>query len=167
MSGAEDLTARIAGLAALIEKNLAEDEALALTAGDSDEGRSWTEGIGGYPNLGYLVDDGWGRTVVCPSAPSEAQTHYIARNDPARALCRVRATRELVAAITAEIHDYIPGDEFYSCSQAVDPYPGESGEAGSGCSDTERSGKPCDCGRDARVARMLGIIASEWEGGEA
>lgn len=23
---------------------------------------------------------------------------------------------------------------------------------------------PCDCGRDSRVAQLLGIIASEWEG---
>ena len=52
-------------------------------------------------------------------------------------------------------------DEFYSCAQAKDLY--EGGEPGSACTDPDRAREPCDCGRDARVARLLGIIASEWE----
>lgn len=160
----EDLTARVAELAASIEARLAEDEAVALAPfGDDETARSWTADIGGYPDALPLVDDGWHRTIVYGHATTPAVAAHIARNDPARVLRRVKATRDLVADILAEPHDYIPGDEFYSCSQAVDPYPGESGEPGSGCSDPERAGKPCDCGRDARVARLLGIIASEWE----
>ena len=53
---------------------------------------------------------------------------HIARNDPARVLRRVAVTRELVAAILAEPHDWIPGDEYYSCSQAVDPYEDDPSE---------------------------------------
>jgi hypothetical protein len=161
-----DLTVRIAELAGRIEAALVEDEARSLAAGDDDKARSWAEGIGGYPVLGYLVDDGWGRTVAGPSAPTEAQTRHIARNDPARVLRRVKAARELAAAILAERHDYNESDAFYSCSQAEDPdpAPGEGGP-GSGCSDDGRAGQPCDCGRDQRVARLLGIIAGEWETG--
>ena len=149
-----DLTARIAELAALIEANLAGDEEAARES--HYDGQRWiTEEEGVYR---------WPDDEMVHHADRKADARHIARQDPARVLRRVKATRELVSAITAELHDYIPGDEFYSCSQAIDPYPGESGEPGSGCSDPERAGKPCDCGRDARVARMLGIIASEWEG---
>jgi hypothetical protein len=76
----------------------------------------------------------------------------------------VRAKRDLIAVILAEPHEYIPGDEFYSCSQAVDPY-ADRGEdyPGSGCSDDGRRGNPCDCGRDGRVERMLKILAGIYE----
>lgn len=160
-----DLTTRVAELAVRIEQNLAEDEAAALAVhGDDETAGSWEEGKGGYP-VTPLVDDGWGVTIVHGPATSDAVAAHIARNDPARALRRVRATRDLVAAILAERHDYNEGDSWYSCSQAEDPdpAPGEGGP-GSGCSNDERAGKPCDCGREARVARLLGIIASEWEG---
>jgi len=86
---------------------------------------------------------------------------HIIRNDPARTLRRVKATRALAAEILAEGHLYVDGDPWFSCSQATEP--GEEGEPGSACADDERRGKPCDCGRDSRVARLLGIIASEWE----
>lgn len=71
-----------------------------------------------------------------------------------------------MAAVLAEQHDYNPLDEYYSCSQAREgqgTIAGPTGEPGSGCSDPDRKGQPCDCGRDARVARLLGIIASERE----
>ena len=64
-----------------------------------------------------------------------ANAAHIARNDPARVLRRVTATRELVAAILALPH--VPDSEWY--------------------------GRECTCGRDEDVARLLGIIASEWE----
>lgn len=76
----------------------------------------------------------------------------------------VTAVREVVRQVTDEPHDYNPGDEYYSCSQAIDPdpAPGEGG-SGSGCSDDERAGDPCDCGRDLRVARLLDTIARMWQ----
>jgi hypothetical protein len=175
MGATTDLTTRIAELASLIEARLAEDEAVArvLCAGawgshpwavekcsENDcecivyqgEYKPFTEAQ--IPPIQYVAD---GET------PEHAA--HIARNDPARTLRRVKATRELVAVILAEPHDWIPGDEFYSCSQAAEmnPVPEPPGEPGSGCSDPERAGQPCDCGRDQRVARLLSIIASEWE----
>lgn len=158
----EDLAARVAELAAAVEAKLANDEAVALAPfGDDETARSWTADKGGHPGALPLVDDGRGRTIVYGHATTPAVAAHIARHDPARALRRVKATRDLVAAILAEKHDYNNGDEFYSCSQAVEY--GTDGGPGSGCADPERAGKPCDCGRDARVARLLGIIASEWE----
>jgi hypothetical protein len=89
------------------------------------------------------------------------------RFTPERALRRAKATRDLVAEILAEGHHYDESD-YYCCSQAREAiYDGWTrtgeGPPGSACSDPERSGKPCDCGRDAAVARRLGIIAGEWE----
>jgi len=83
---------------------------------------------------------------------------------PARALRFDLAERAGIAAITAEPHEYIPGDEFYSCSQAVDPHEEDPAERypGSGCSDDGRAGRPCDCGRDARVKRLLRILAAVY-----
>jgi hypothetical protein len=159
----EDLTARVAGLAATIEAGLAADEAVALAPfGDDVDARSWTADKGGYPDALPLVDDGWGRTIVYGHATTPAVAAHIARNDPARVLRHVKATRDLVAAILAEGHDYVDGDPWFSCSQATEPGEDDS-EPGSACADDERRGKPCDCGRDSRAARLLGIIAGEWE----
>lgn len=160
-----NLAARMAETAAFIERELSEDERVALATIGINERAGMRRGI---PPPRWVEDD-WGirsedRYGVLRVKHTWARERaHIIRHDPARVLRRVRATRDLVAAILAEKHDYVPGDEFYSCSQAVDPHPGESGEPGPGCSDPERAGKPCDCGRDARAARLLGIIASEWE----
>jgi Family of unknown function (DUF6221) len=139
-----DLTARIAGLASLIEQQLAEDEAAAKVATDGP----WE--IDGMSIRGTDRSYHGGRRnailVVRHTWPQEAA--HIARNDPARVLRRVKATRELVAAILAEQHEYVEGDSRHSCWQALMP---------------DNPGGPCDCGRDQRVARLLGIIASEWE----
>lgn len=163
-----DLTARVAELAALIEANLTGDEATALATIGINERAGM---IRGTPPPRWVPDEGSGirsedrYSILRVRHTWVRERDHIVRNDPARVLRRVRATRELVAAILAERHDYNEGDGYYSCSQAADPdpRPGESGEPGSGCSDPERAGRPCDCGRDSRVARLLGIIASEWE----
>jgi hypothetical protein len=166
-------------MASSIAAHLAEDEAMAKAAALSGEifgiGRQyapeWTtrDPSGWEPDEderqpSYVRSDA-GMVVFDEGSPTPDQAEHIARNDPARVLRRVKATRELVAAILAEPHDWIPGDEWYSCSQAEDPdpAPGEGGP-GSGCHDPDRAGDPCDCGRDQRVARLLGIIAGEWEG---
>jgi hypothetical protein len=161
-----DLTARVAELATAIEADLAEDEAVALSTIDINDRVRMRSGA---PPPRWVAEPGGSirsadrYSILRVTHTWTGERDHIIRNDPARVLRRVKATRDLVAAILAEKHDYIPGGEFYSCSQAIDPYPGESGEPGSGCHDPERAGKPCDCGRDARVARLLGIIASEWE----
>lgn len=130
-----DLTARVAELAAAIEASLAEDEATAkrnVGGGLGDDGKYGPS----YPDYQTYAD-----------AHTEAADAYIERFRPLRALRRVKATRDLVAAILAEPHRYVEGDGHYSCLQALIP----------------SEGGPCDCGRDARVGRLLGIIASEWE----
>jgi hypothetical protein len=175
----EDLTARVAEMATLIDDHTVEDEEAARAwerapwPERGEDAMHWKRV--GARHLRY--DNGAGEAVQAvdvsgrPALYAEAiwvkwdttgeRAEHIARNDPARVLRRVKATRDLVAAILSEPHDWNVEDEFYSCSQAVQ-WPGP-GEPGSGCSDPERAGKPCDCGRDARVARLLGIIAGEWE----
>lgn len=64
---------------------------------------------------------------------------HIARQDPARTLRRVRAHRDLVAAILSEPHHRWPGVS--ACLKATFP-------------DEE-----CACGRDERVERVLAILA--------
>jgi Family of unknown function (DUF6221) len=153
----ENLAARIAALAMLIAVKLDEDERVAKVATDGPwimDGMS----VRGRDRI-YHGGSAGAILVIRHTWPQEAA--HIVRNAPDRVLRRVRATRDLVAAILAERHDYNDGDEFYSCSQAAEP--GTDGEPGSGCANDERAGKPCDCGRDMRVARLLGIIASEWE----
>jgi Family of unknown function (DUF6221) len=86
---------------------------------------------------------------------------HVALNDPASVLRDVSQTRSLVAEILSWPHDYNDSDPYYSCTQAVDPHE-EGAEPGSGCTN-ENAGKPCDCGRDTRVHRMLEIIAGRWK----
>jgi hypothetical protein len=153
-----DLTARIAELASRITARLDGDEAAAKPYART----TWTEEP---PGIGVVLVDG--EPLI--EGHTRGLTAHVARHDPARVLRRVTATRELVTVILGEPHDLIPGDEYYSCSQAAagtgmrNPPP-EDLVPGSGCSDDERRGQPCDCGRDARVARLLAIIATEWEG---
>lgn len=120
--------------------------------------------------LAYCVDSPDGSGRICRFGDRSVgddvlNSLHIVRHDPARALREVTAIRSLIAEIVAEPHAYIPGDEFYSCSQAVDPYENDPAEKvpGSGCSDPDRAGQPCDCGRDARVERLLSILAGIYD----
>jgi hypothetical protein len=175
----EDLTARIAELAAIIEAGLADDEAVALAAAaehddlDAPARPGWHVQQWADPDVTAVVADpessAWpvARLRDRPDGEPSVRAAHIARNDPARRLRDVKATRALVAEILAEGHHYDESD-YYCCSQAREAlYDGwtQTGEGppGSACSDPERSGKPCDCGRDAGVARRLAIIAGEWE----
>jgi len=157
----------IAAAAAFIEARLGEDEALATAAAEpggqfqrpGTEAGSWSRtGEDWRPEVGSDA----GKIVFAEGAPTAAQASHIARHDPARVLRDIVSARSLVAAILNFGHDYNIGDSFYSCSQAKDPYQ-EGSEPGSGCLNDERAGKPCDCGRDAQVKRLLGIIAGQWE----
>jgi len=141
-----DRAAAITALTATLTSGLDEDEAAAkAAAGEVWEYRDswvWAES--------FEVADVFG-------IPDTDETGiHIARHDPSRTLRDVQAKRDLAAAILREPHTFIPGDEYYSCSQAVD---------GSGCSDPDRAGQPCDCGRDARVERLLRILVGVYEEG--
>ena len=140
-----DLTTRITELTAAIGKRLAQDAAGAWSVHD----------VATCDALLYEED-----------MAAAADTPDCDCGHPARVLRRVAATRSLVTAIQAEQHDWNPLEEYYSCSQARENTGTmglEIGPPGSGCSDPDRKGDPCDCGRNHRVARLLGIIASEWE----
>lgn len=164
-----DLASRIAETAAFIEAQLAEDEQVALaTIGINDRARMkngepaprW---VASDDSSDIRSNDRYGILRVRHTWARERD--HIIRHDPARALRHVKAVRDLVAVILGEQH-YSADVDYYSCSQAQEGagmVGGPTGPPGSGCSDPDRAGKPCDCGRDERVARMLGIIASEWK----
>jgi hypothetical protein len=173
-----DLTARVAELASLIGANLAEDEAVALACADNDGNLGWRDSrvmaslgdhtirtTGSRPVARIRESDSRGDESVPRILSPAAVAAHIVRNDPARRLRDVKATRDLVAEILTEGHYYAEVG-YYSCSQAREGFglaSGLTGPPGSGCSDPERAGQPCDCGRDWQVARLLGIIAREWE----
>lgn len=162
----DDRAAAIATLTAQLNAGLAEDEETAKAAMDTGGSGAWQPGHRAEMTSGdqFIAFDS--REVRAAAADEDAIRH-IARNDPASTLRRVRAGQDLLAAILGERHDYNPSDEYYSCSQAVgeDPDPNVSLARGSGCSDPGRAGQPCDCGRDARVERLLRILAGVYEEG--
>jgi hypothetical protein len=59
-------------------------------------------------------------------------------------------------------HLYVDDDTWYSCSQGRER---SEDEPGSGCADDDRRGKPCDCGRDARVKAIAAEIHAAEERG--
>ena len=122
-------------LAAQIEARLTEDETAAAAAALCAEIKD-----GRWFDEEDEITDGDGLRLA--TINSFAVTTHIARNDPARVLRRVAVTRELVAAILARPHVWVE-DEFYSCTVQADGF--------------------CNCGWDQDVARLLGIIATEWE----
>ena len=81
---------------------------------------------------------------------------HMARHDPAAVLRRIAAERTLIADLLAERHLVVDGDCWYTCRAAT-----EERDGGENCNDDER-GKPCDCGRDARVNRRIRLIAEGW-----
>jgi len=70
---------------------------------------------------------------------------HIARWDPARVLAECEAKRLLIADLTSERHEVVGGHYWYTCSAADSRLHGD-----------------CDCGRDDRIARRLGILASAY-----
>jgi hypothetical protein len=148
---ATDLTDDIAAIAAFISARSGEDE---TAAGDMARGYPppWSADVSS-------IRDANGDLVISDEYHWDA-IGYAARNDPAQALRDAESARKLVAEVTAIPHFYVDEDTWFSCSQAVS----EAGEEpGSGCSNDARAGRPCDCGRDRQVMRMLGAVAGRWE----
>jgi hypothetical protein len=158
-----DRAAAIAALTATLTAGLDKDEAVA-DAAQKVAASPWLAS-----NSLLLVKDRDGVFDTEVAAVSDYRYDdvliHAARHDPARERRDIKAKRDLMSAILAERHDYNPSDEYYSCSQAVgdDPDPNVSLARGSGCSDPDRAGQPCDCGRDARVERLLRILAGIYE----
>jgi len=99
-----------------------------------------------------------GSLSLCMTART---TEHVARWDPDRVLKHITAKRELLAEIMSWRHDYVDGDTWFSCAQAVDPFE-EDAEPGSGCSNDGRAGEPCDCGLDRRRTSMLKALAKPY-----
>jgi hypothetical protein len=129
----------MAAIAEFIAARLAEREALAKTAQRQFPGPWDRSAAPGSPLPSAIsLYDSRGESLGVLRGSYAAD--HIAANDPASVLRDVEATRSLVAEILSFRHDEDP----------------ERGCARIRC-------QPCDCGRDARVRRLLGIIAGRWE----
>lgn len=107
----------------------------------------------------WKEDDGPAEDIDLYAASGKltmGQARHIARHDPAAVLRRIKAERELLDDLLAERHEVVEGDCWYTCAAATEEHDG-----GETCDDTRR-GKPCDCGRDARVERRIRLIAEGW-----
>jgi hypothetical protein len=76
---------------------------------------------------------------------------------PQAILADCDAKLALVDDLLAERHQVVE-DCWYTCPAAT-----EERDGGETCNDAD-GGKPCNCGRDARVARRLGLLAMPYIG---
>jgi len=98
----------------------------------------------------------------CVAASTRSwRAEHIARHDPARVLAEVAAKRRVLAEVASWLHDYVAGDTWFSCAQAVEPHEPEA-TSGSGCSDERRAGEPCDCSLDRRREVLLCALAGPY-----
>lgn len=88
---------------------------------------------------------------------SPEKCEHIAEHDPARVLREIDSKRKLLADVLAEPHFRNEEDNWYSCAALTD----EDGDPV--CLDESRAPGPCDCGRDARVARRVRLLALPFE----
>lgn len=102
-----------------------------------------------------IIDEDGGTLRAQQIFPAEA-THVI-RHDPARVLREIEAKRGLLADVLAEPHFRNEEDNWYTCAALTD----EDGDPV--CLDESRAPGPCDCGRDARVARRVRLLALPFE----
>jgi hypothetical protein len=110
-----------------------------------------------HPSDTVAIYDSKGEPVVYDEgSPSEEQQAHIVRNSPAAVLRRIAADRSLLDDLLAERHAVNEGDCWYTCAAAT-----EEVDGGETCDD-DRRGKPCDCGRDIRVARRVRLLAESW-----
>ena len=93
-------------------------------------------------------------------AEDEEWARFAKRGNPpitsARILAECEAKRALIADLNSERHEVVDGDCWYTCSAAT-----EERDGGETCDDSRLHGE-CDCGRDARVTRRLGILAAVY-----
>lgn len=86
-----------------------------------------------------------------------ATVQHIAANDPNDVIADCDAKLALIDDLLAERHEVV-GDCWYTCAAATEEHDG-----GETCNDDWR-GRPCNCGRDARVNRRLAILARPFAG---
>lgn len=109
---------------------------------------------------GGRIEDERGNVVVYDEgSPSGWEAEHIALNDPRTVLARVEADRQVLAEIATWKHDYHDDDTWYSCALAESTW-ADDRSPGSGCSDDDRSGGPCDCGLDRRRGVIVRALLS-------
>ena len=159
--------------AAFIAARYGEAEALAKAATPGP----WIVGGSAMPWIAERITADGGRIRVIagtryegesPAIEKVADAVYIADNDPAHRMADIKLKRAILARVVAIPHEYVEGDPWYSCRQAVRPSwdvddsePGEPDEPGSGCS-RDDAGGPCDCGRDGLVGTILRQLGTEF-----
>lgn len=140
------------------------DRMLVWLRGVMDAAQRDAEAAGGdvwrrqdHPSDTVAVYDSKGEPVMYGEGlPTEEQQAHIVRNGPAAVLRRIAADRKLLDDLLAERHHVNEGDCWYTCAAAT-----EEADGGETCDD-KRRGKPCDCGRDMRVARRVRLLAEAW-----
>lgn len=121
-------------------------------------------------NLQCDPENGWGitdnyapaekRRWIAPHIgmlhEAESAEHVVA-NNPAVVLADLDAKLALIDDLLGERHEVV-GDCWYTCAAAT-----EERDGGETCNE-DWLGRPCNCGRDARVNRRLGILARQFAG---
>jgi hypothetical protein len=141
----------VEAIAEFVKERLGEREAAAKAATPGE----WYSFCSGHGDDWYVSSRGYGQVSTGLHSDPDGDeilmierdrrdAEFIAANDPAAVLRDVTQTRLLVAEIAAFRHDE-------ACCQPL-----------TGCGHPDHH--PCDCGRDQRVLRMLGIIAGRWDG---
>lgn len=96
-------------------------------------------------------------TCPCPQCGDLTAALSAAQDEIERSIADRETLRDqrdrLVAIVDSQPHLLVDSDNWYSCSQAIDPWNGELA-----CIDDDRRGKPCDCGQAALVAKAHAII---------
>lgn len=94
------------------------------------------------------------------TVPTAAAGHIV-RHDPATVLADIAGKRALLDYIAVWPHEYVDGDTWFSCSQAIGPHDADE-VPGSGCADENRAGEPCDCRLDDRRLAVLRCVAAGY-----
>lgn len=138
-------------LVAFLRARLKDDEDYARNAfaDHNDAGPDWYGQWSGALNIGEDED-------LVMTNDSQI-SRFMERHDPARVLREVDSRRQLLADVLAEKHVVVE-DCWYTCPAATEERGG-----GQTCNEAE-SGKPCNCGRDARVERRLRLLAMPYIG---
>jgi hypothetical protein len=93
---------------------------------------------------------------------STAELEFMRLAEPDDHRRRCAADRALITEITSMKqpwkHDECEAS-YYACAQAP---AWDDSAPGAGCSDDDRAGQPCDCGRDARVRTVLTRLAEGY-----
>lgn len=90
-----------------------------------------------------------------------ARVPFITAHGPTAVLADIAGKLALLDHLASWPHEYVDGDTWFSCSQAINPHDTDE-VPGSGCADEKRKGKPCDCGLNVRRLAVLRCVAAGY-----